>query len=528
MSIVTAIMLSLLAGFAYFSRRFLGDWFLERPIILAPLTGLIMGDFQTGLIVGGTLELIFMGAADIGGTVPPNYTIGSILGAAFAISSGQGISTALIIAVPAALLGSFFELLAKTFSVFFVNAADRMAERGDDKGISWMLHLGNAAHFLADAIPTFISLVLGAGAVKAIAAGIPVWLKNGIIVTGNILPALGFALLLSSLASPSLFPFFFIGFLLAAYTKMGVLGVAVLAFLIAMVIQSRKNEDEVYVSAEAEVASTESIGSREIISKSEVRQLWFRSFAIQSAFSFDRMQALGFTWAILPLLRKFYKDKPEEFKAALKRHLVFFNTHPWIPGPILALTVEMELKKARGEEIDGQAIQGLKSGLMGPIAGVGDSMFHGTLRPLVGGVTAGLALQGNPLAPILFFVIVNAVHVPVSWFTLKKGFQLGEQFLGVMASGSIRKIMEGATMAGLMAVGALTATWLNVSTPLTYHVQKAAVSIQTMLDGIMPKLLPLAVTMIVFWLIRKRIKTTKIMLGLILVGLVLGGFKILG
>jgi PTS system mannose-specific IID component len=171
-----------------------------------------------------------MGAADIGGTVPPNYTIGSILGAAFAISSGQGIETALLIAIPAALLGSFCELLAKTVSVFFVNMADKMAETGNWKGISRVLHLGNLAHFLADAIPTFIALVLGANAVKTITSDIPEWLKNGISVSGSILPALGFALLLSSLASPALFPFFFIGFLLAAYTNMGVLGVAVLAF----------------------------------------------------------------------------------------------------------------------------------------------------------------------------------------------------------------------------------------------------------------------------------------------------------
>lgn len=104
---------------------------------------------------------------------------------------------------------------------------------------------------------------------------------------------------------------------------------------------------------------------------------------------------------------------------------------------------------------------------------------------------------------------------------------MGESFLGVLASGSMRKVMEGATMSGLMAVGALTATWLTVSTPLTYHVQKASVSLQTMLDGIMPGLLPLVTTMIIFWLVRKRFKTTRIMLGLIVVGLVLGSFSII-
>jgi PTS system mannose-specific IID component len=412
MSVVTALLLSILAGFAYFSRRFLGDWFLERPIVLAPIVGLIMGDFHTGLIVGGTLELIFMGAADIGGSVPPNYNIGAVLGTAFAISSGQGLETALVIAIPAALLGSFFELLAKTVSVFFVTAAERYADKGDDRGIAWVMHLGNLAHFLADAIPTFIALSLGANAVKAMAAGIPDWLKAGVNLAGNMLPALGFALLLNSLAPGAMMPFFFIGFLIAAFLKVNVLGIAVFAFLVAMVIQSQRNRNAEESGELDMAAAAQGLGAT--ISPSDLRQLWFRSFALQSAFSFDRMQALGWTWSLIPFLKKVYKDQPEEYKAALKRHLAFFNTHMWVHGPILALTADMEARRARGEDVDEQAIQGLKGALMGPLAGIGDSMFHGTLRPLVGGICAALALQGNPIAPFLFFVVVNVVHVGVS------------------------------------------------------------------------------------------------------------------
>src|SRR5574338_1167478 len=123
-SVGLALILAFFAGFAYFSRRFMGDLYLERAIVLGPLTGLIMGDLQTGLLIGGTLELIFMGAADIGGSVPPNLPIGSVLGTAFAISGGLSLEEALVIAIPAALLGSFFELLAKTVSTVFVRSAE--------------------------------------------------------------------------------------------------------------------------------------------------------------------------------------------------------------------------------------------------------------------------------------------------------------------------------------------------------------------------------------------------------------------
>ncbi|MEW9673665.1 PTS system mannose/fructose/sorbose family transporter subunit IID [Ammoniphilus sp. 3BR4] len=528
MSIGTALLLSLLAGFAYFSRRFLGDFYIERPIILAPLAGLIMGDFQTGLIVGGTLEFIFMGVTNVGSSIPPNYAIGGTIGTAFAISSGQGVETALLIAIPASLLGVFCEMSAKTISAFLINAADRMADNGNDKGISLMMHFGNLIHFLSNAIPTFIALVLGDAMVKAIMDGIPIWFKDGLTVAGSLLPALGFALLLSTLASPGLFPLFFIGFLVAAYTNFGVLGIALLAFFVIMVIQSRSQANEDYMVMEDEVAAAHAIGSRDAFSKQDIRRVFFRSFACQSAFSFDRMQAFGFTWALIPILKKIYKDNPEGYKSALKRHLVFFNTHPWLNGPILALTADMELRKAKGEDIEEQAIQGLKSGLMGPIAGVGDSMLHGTLKPLVGGVAATLALQGNPIAPALFFVVTASVHLWVRWFTVKKGFEMGERFLGVLGSGRLRKMMEAATMVGLITVGALTATWLKVKTPLTYKVQEGSIVIQDILDGFMPKILPLAITLLVFWLVRKRLSSTAIMMGLIVAGLILGGLKILG
>ena len=104
----TAFLIAFFAGFAYFGRRFLGDFYLERAIVLGPLTGLIMGDLQTGLIVGGTLELIFMGASDIGGSVPANLPIGSTIGTAFAIAGHLSPEQALAIAIPAAIAGSFF------------------------------------------------------------------------------------------------------------------------------------------------------------------------------------------------------------------------------------------------------------------------------------------------------------------------------------------------------------------------------------------------------------------------------------
>jgi mannose/fructose/N-acetylgalactosamine-specific phosphotransferase system component IID len=518
-----ALILAFIAGFSYFSRRFMGDLYLERAIILGPVTGLIMGDLHTGLVIGGTLELIFMGAVDIGGSVPPNLPIGSTLGTAFAISAGLTTDEALLIAIPAALLGSFFELLAKTVSTVFVSGAERFADEGNASGVSAMVHLGNLAHFLAVAIPTFLALQLGSDAVDSLSSAIPDTVQSGIRTAGSVLPALGFGILLSMLAAPNLLPWFFLGFALAAYAQFGVLGTAFVGIMAATIYVIQTGGVKIVrQAAEAETAVESHVP------RSEQRRIFWRSFALQSAFSFDRMQALGFTWTLMPFLRKLYGNT-EEFGKALRRHLAFFNTHMWIPGPIFAMVADLEARRAENpEEVDVSSIQAVKGSLMGPLAGIGDSMFHGTLRPLAGGIAASLALEGNPIAPLFFFFSTNIVHVWVQWVSQNQGFRLGSRLFEQMDQEGLQRLMRGATIAGLMGVGGLVGTWLSITTPLTYTAQEAAVSIQVMLDSIMPKLLPLLTTLGVYWAIRRGYRTVSVMLILALGAFVLGLLGILG
>lgn len=239
MSLGTALLLSVVAGLVYMQRRIFGDMQLERPIVVGPLVGLILGDLKIGLAVGASFELIFMGAQAIGGAVPPNLVIASVLGTSFAITTGKGIEAALVVAVPAALVATTFELFAKTVCPVFVHGADRYAEEGNAGGITLMMQLGNLVHFLAYAVPTFVALYFGASSVTALTSAIPGPVMNGIKAAGNLLPALGFGLLLNSLGARHLMPYFFIGFVIAAYTGFGVLGLAILGVAVAFLVQSR-------------------------------------------------------------------------------------------------------------------------------------------------------------------------------------------------------------------------------------------------------------------------------------------------
>lgn len=241
MSFGTALLISIVAGLVYIQRRMLGDSQLERPIVVGPLIGLLLGDLKTGLAVGASFELIFMGAQAIGGAVPPNTVIASVLGTVFAITTGKGVEAALVVAVPAAVVASTFELFAKTVCSFFVHGADKYAEAGSSKGITLMIMLGNLVHFLAYTIPTFVALYFGAETITSLTTAIPQNIMNGISAAGNLLPALGFGLLLNSMGAKHLMPYFFIGFIIAAYIpSFGVMGVAAVGIAYAFLLVYRK------------------------------------------------------------------------------------------------------------------------------------------------------------------------------------------------------------------------------------------------------------------------------------------------
>lgn len=263
------------------------------------------------------------------------------------------------------------------------------------------------------------------------------------------------------------------------------------------------------------------------VTSGDLRQLFWRSFALQSAFNYERMQGLGFGWSLIPLIKKLYPNKDDQAQG-YKRHLAFFNTHPWTVGPILGMVASMEERKAAGDTaVDEDGIQAIKGGLMGPLAGIGDSLFFSTLRPIIAGVAVTLALTGNFLAPFLFVLGINAIHFWVRWAGLQYGYKLGDRFLDEMEGIQVQKWMEGAAIVGLMVLGALVANWLNVSTPMVYTMQKSTVSVQKMLDGILPKALPLLATWLVFKYVRKGKSATIVMIALVLVGLVGGYFNII-
>ncbi|HBV56617.1 MAG TPA: PTS mannose family transporter subunit IID, partial [Weissella confusa] len=157
------------------------------------------------------------------------------------------------------------------------------------------------------------------------------------------------------------------------------------------------------------------------LTKKELRATWWRSFFLQGSWNYERIQNVGWAFAMIPAIKKLYSSK-EDRAAALKRYLEFFNTHPYVASPILGVEMALEEQRANGADIDDETIQGVKVGMMGPLAGVGDPIWWGTVRPVLGAFAAGMAQGGSIMGPIIFFVVWNVLRMGFLWYTQDLGY----------------------------------------------------------------------------------------------------------
>ncbi|RLK62839.1 PTS sugar transporter subunit IIC [Atopobacter sp. AH10] len=227
------IVLSLLGGFAIVEN--LSTCVLaNQALMMGTITGIVMGDLKTGLAVGATLQLMGLGIQAYGGASVPDYMTASIVGTAFAVSSGKGIEFGIGLAVPVALLMIQLDILARFGNVFLQRQIDNAIKEKKEYLISRYHYLGILNWGLSRALPIFIVFCFGQRVVDLISHTIPSWLTGGLSVAGGILPAVGIAILLRYLPAKNYLTFLIIGFLAVAYLKMSVFGVALLGLACAL------------------------------------------------------------------------------------------------------------------------------------------------------------------------------------------------------------------------------------------------------------------------------------------------------
>ncbi|URJ32456.1 PTS mannose transporter subunit IID [Blochmannia endosymbiont of Camponotus sp.] len=263
------------------------------------------------------------------------------------------------------------------------------------------------------------------------------------------------------------------------------------------------------------------------LKKNDIRAVFIRSNIFQGSWNFERMQALGFCFSMIPVIRRLYPKNSKDQKEAIKRHLEFFNTHPYVAAPILGVTMAMEEQKANGATtIDNASINGLKVGLMGPLAGVGDPIFWGTARPVFAALGAGIAIGGNLLGPCLFFVLFNTARLATRYYGITYGYKKGISIVNDMEGGVLQKLTEGSSILGLFVMGALVNKWTHINIPCVLSKitdndgNTVVTTVQNILDQLMPGFVPLLLTFGCMWLLNKKINALWIIIGFFGVGIV--------
>lgn len=265
------------------------------------------------------------------------------------------------------------------------------------------------------------------------------------------------------------------------------------------------------------------------LTKKDLTRVAIRSLGMEWDWNYERQMNMAFCYSMLPVIKKLYPTKEEQTEA-MQRHLEFFNTTPHLSTLILGITAAMEEQNANDPEFETESINNVKVSLMGPLAGIGDSFIWGTLRIIATGVGVSLASQGNILGPLLFLLLFNIPAQGLRFYLMHAGYKLGSGFLAkVQESGLMEILTYGASVLGLMVIGGMTAENVAITVPLVIGSGETATTLGDICNTIMPGLLPLAFTMLMYWLVsKKNVKTTTLLVALVVVGLAGSFFGILG
>ena len=250
-----------------------------------------------------------------------------------------------------------------------------------------------------------------------------------------------------------------------------------------------------------------------------------------TCFSQEHMQTFGYLCSMLPIIEDLY-DTKEEQKEALETYTAFFNTEPQLGTVVVGITAGLEEARANGDDnIDGEMINGIRAGLMGPVAGIGDSLVVGTLIPILLGIALGLSTNGSPLGAIFYIVVWNLVITLGMRFLYYKGYELGGKAVEIIVGEKANAIRESVIMLGTIVIGAVAASWISVTTSFKMFNSEGGIIIdlQNVCDGIFPKLL-LLLTVIFCWFLmsKKKMSPTKVMLILVVIafiGVLVGFFN---
>ncbi|GBG95444.1 PTS fructose transporter subunit IID [Ligilactobacillus salitolerans] len=268
--------------------------------------------------------------------------------------------------------------------------------------------------------------------------------------------------------------------------------------------------------------TTQNTGSKKLDKKtlSHSFNLWF--WGALTCFSQEHMQTFGYMSSMLPILRKLYPKHDDQVEA-IQAYTAFFNTNPMLGSVIVGITASMEEARSNGKEIQGDTINDMRAGLMGPIAGIGDSLIDGTLIPILLGIALGMSTDGSPIGAIFYIIVWVLLAYFGQRFLYFRGYSLGDKAVGFLVGKQGAAVRYAISIVGSMVVGGVLASWVNVTTSLKLHGAngKVFLDLQDKIDSIFPGLLTVIITLFCWWLMsRKHVSAIWTMLILVVISFV--------
>ncbi|GAC45699.1 mannose-specific PTS system component IICD [Pediococcus acidilactici NGRI 0510Q] len=554
--ILSAILVAILATISQW-------WFfapitrcMTYPLTTGILVGIFMGHPMLGMLAGANIQLVYLGWINAGGVMPSNTMVAGIYGTALTILSSASPKLAVTFAIPFSLLGLLMVQIYQTLNSFWVHRADKALAEGNVNQIRFLNFVPSfIVSLLVYGLPAFCLVLFGKGWATALINAIPESLTTALEVVGGLMPALGIAMLLSYLGKKSLNAYFFIGFFLAVYLKLDTTAVAIfsaaIAFLIFVSQTAKKKEDSPKEKKVKRLTLNNRKGATEAVqpaanstdnagvittddykvqlNKRDLIKTWLWQQSDEAAYNYERLQALGLTNMMLYPIRKLYSD-PQKQAEELKKYMVFFNTEPHMVGPIIhGVALSMEEARANGQNVSAEDINGVRTGLMGPAAGIGDTVQQGIIFPILASIGATMALDHNFIGPVFFTVVFEAIIYTIGYLMFMFGYKKGKSsVITILKNGIIDKVTNAFSIVGLMVVGTMAATRITVDTPLVWSIGKSTMKLQEILNTLAPGLIPLAITLIVWRLVAKKVNPTWIILGIFIIGIALSYLNLLG
>ena len=553
------------------------ECFSGMHALMCWLAGAILGDPATGLVVGGTIQLMSMGALAFGGASAPDYGMAGLVATTSTILAGtDDISVGLAVGIIVAMLYVQLDVMFKLYNSWVYGVIHKHAEAREYKKMLRSCFLSHLWLFLQGALPMAIVLIFGSTVIEAINSFMPAWFTEGLSIAAGILPVTGFAVLLTFMPVNRFFTFLIAGYVLAAYAGLSILPIALLGAVIAIEYFWAKAGSLGMDTADAQGADAAAEGAARaeggapgevegaatggksakrarrgffkpsdfkdfdeaslpqrlpdgsyapVLTEDDLRICSHRMWLMDTvSFSYATQNAPTCMYASYYALRKIYGADEDGFHTAILNQLdCVFNTTPPVGGLLLGAGLAIE---DTGHLDALEAENNLKVGLMGPLAGVGDVIVWVLPLTILGSIAGYMALEGNPVGILLWLAVWLAFLV---WRLQNyvQGYKMGVSIITTMAD-KINVLTEAAAILGLMVVGSLIYSSVSITTPLAFTYGAVTLSLQEgVLDQIFPNLLAVLCALGVYKLIKKGVKLNHLIIAIIVISCVCAALGIL-